>query len=262
MKNEQHLSIDKNNSAFAAQLIDASHTLSDISETIVALSAVQTQNNQTLLSLLTEQKNAQQYQMGYTLGIMKAYVDTLPAEVANHQRINGVPLDLLIKLKVDEAVLNQREMIKNVCNFTFETLYWSRYRRLSEAICGYGYNLYFIQERFEQFYPNGMHNFVAGFARGYSSAFHTIATECGIETVTTEPVEQDIWKNYPYFLSHEVHEYRLDGKYLFMYHGGCNFTGKDLPCGNNVQIVNKGVYEKLQSRPVDDFTPCEFTFEF
>lgn len=261
MKNE--LAISTNNQSFATQVAESLEKSREISETIAGLSAISSKNNATLNTLLAEQKNQQKYQLGCTLGLLKAYIDTLPPQIAEKQKINGIPLNMLIKLKVDEEVLNQREQLKHVNDFTIEADYWKRYRRLSELICGYGYSMCFSQERFEEFYPKGMHQFVAGFAGGYSCGFHTIAADSCIETSTTQTVKQDIWKNWQFFLKHDVTEYRLDGKYLFMYHGGCNFNGEnDVPYGNHVHFVNGGVYEKLQARSETEFISQKFDFNF
>lgn len=263
-KNENNtLALATNSTAFATQLSETCTKRAEINDTIAGLSSL-SKKSATVVALLEEQYRLARYQLGYTLGLMKAYIDTLPAELAAKQKINGIPVDLLIKIKVDEEVLNKREASRKAHDFTYETEYWKRYRRLSESICGYGYNMYFIEERYHEFYPEGIHDFVSGFANGYSNGFHTIATEAGItDLVITKPVEQDIWKNWPFFLNREVHEYRLDGKYLYMYHGGWNCSGdRDMPYGDNVRMVNHGVYEKLQARPVSDFVDMEFNFGF
>lgn len=261
--NNTTLAIEKHNEVFATQLAEAVKKSKDIAETICGLSKLENPNNATLVALLNEQVANQKFQLGYVLGLMKAYYDTLPPVVAEKQKINNIPVELLIKLKVDAEVLDNREKIKNVVDFTHETDYWARYRRLSETICGFGYNMHFIPERFKMFYPNGMHKFVSGFAEGYSNGFHTIAEESGIKTEKTNPIEQDIWKNWEYFLTHESHEYRLNGKYLFMYHGGATTRDHlDAPYGNNVKIVNENVYEALRNRAAEDFIPHNFCFNF
>ena len=119
----------------------------------------------------------------------------------------------------------------------------------------------FIEERFEGFFPNGIHRFVLGFAIGYSETFHEIAAQACIKTEFTDPKTQDIWRNWEYFLKRDVHEYRLDGNYLFMYHGGINVT-KDsaIPFYNNSRYVNKDVYEALRSRKISDFVDKPFEF--
>lgn len=252
------ITISNNNEAFAAQLTDSIRKLREYENTIEAMKQISLEKSETLMLLEAEQFNLSKEQFGYILGLLKANLDSLPDEIARTQKINDVPIDILIKLKVDQEVLEQRRK-KNVSDMTVATKYWDKYRRLSELICGYGYNCSFIPERFEQFYPGTMHHFVRGFANGYSSALHTIAEEEGIMMRRTDPVTQDIWKNWPFFLEPGCKEYSLEGKYLFMYHGGWNCSGDpNTPYGNNLQIVNEGVYAKLKSRDVKGFTSKEF----
>lgn len=261
MSNE--LMINQNDRNFAAQLTETLEKSQEIAETITGLTAIGVKNNSTVNTLLAEQKNQQRYQLGCTLGLLKAYLDTLPPQIAEKQKIGGVPLSMLIKIKVDQEVLDQREKMEHVDTICIEPDYWKRYRRLSEIICGYGYSMCFNQELFERFYPDGMHHFVSGFAGGYSCGFHTIAADACIETTTTQTVKQDIWKNWPFFLQRDVQDYRLDGKYLYMYHGGFNCTGEnDLPYGNNVRFVNGEVYKKLQARSEETFDSQKFNIIF
>ena len=258
--------IAKKGEAFSTQLRDALSKKADINETITAMKSLYSKSP-TLTALLKEQRTLEKAQLGFILGFMKAWLDTLPEDIARTQKINGIPVDLLIKLKVDENVLNILEE-KHSNGFwkhaTSATEYFDKYRRLSEMICGYGYNMYFIQRRYEEFYPNGMHNFVSGFANGYSNAFQTICVEAGIDTQKdTDPVEQDIWKNWPYFCTHDCHEYRIDGKYLFMYHGGATSPKyPNAPYGNNLKLIKQGVYEKLQVRTPENFSETAFNFVF
>lgn len=228
-------------------------------EIIEALSDI---GNETAKMLISEQATIQKYQIGYVLGSLKGNLDCLPDEVASKQKMNGIPLDFLIKMKVDQHVLDVREAA-NVGDMTHEVEYHRKYRRLSELICGFGYNMQFIEERFESFFPNGMHMFVLGFAVGYSETFHEIAAKAGISTEHTDPKTQDIWKNWPYFLDREVHEYRIDGEYLFMYHGGHNCSGNgSIPARNNCHYVNKGVYNALKVRKDSMFIEKFFDLNF
>lgn len=214
----------------------------------------------TTAAMLEKQNLLYQYQMGYILGLLKANNDCLPDDIAAQQTINGIPVGLAIKIKVDNMVLQPREEI-GPNELTYETEYWNKYRRLSELICGFGYNMRFSEERFEAFFPNGMHRFVLGFAEGYSKCFHMLADEAGIETVCTDPKTQDIWKNWMFFLKDDVEEYRLDGKYLFLYHGGYNWTkDRNIPHGNNEKLVNQEVYRLLKERTVDSKCECDFAF--
>lgn len=224
---------------------------------IEALSAT---NSLTAFALVNEQKLNYQYQIGFVLGSLKANLDCLPDEIALRQKVNGIPLDLFIKMKVDEFVLDIRE-VSHANEMTSYTDYEEKYRRLSELICGFGYNMSFIEERFESFFPNGTHRFVLGFAVGYSETFHEIAAQACVPTEFTDPKTQDIWKNWEFFLKRDVHEYRLDGNYLFMYHGGFNCAGDDsIPYGDNSRNVNKKVYTALKARKSNDFVNKPFDF--
>lgn len=256
MKNE--IVISNKTSAFKAQLAESLEMMAEYNRTIDALKQVPLKGNETLARMIAEQAEFAREQLGYTLGLIKANLDSLPVKVAMQQRINEIPVDVMIKMKVDHEVLEQREKL-GTNDMTPAKEYDKKYRRLSELICGYGYNCSFIPERFREFYPKGMHRFVRGFANGYSSALHTIAEEEGIKMQRTDPVTQDIWKNYPYFLDHGCREYSLEGKYLFMYHGGWNCSGNPhTPYGNNVQMINQNLYQKLQARDVSEFTSTEF----
>ena len=228
---------------------------SEIIEELTAIGSI------TAIALINEQKRNQQFQVGYVFGSLKANLDCLPDEIAARQKMNGIPLNLLIKMKVDEFVLDVRE-VSHAQEMTGYTDYEGKYRCLSECICGFGYNMSFIEERFESFFPNGIHRFVLGFAVGYSETFHEIAAQACIKTEFTDPKTQDIWRNWEFFLKRDVHEYHLDGNYLFMYHGGFNCTGdSSIPYGNNSHYVNKDVYETLKSRKSSDFVDKPFEFD-
>lgn len=255
MKNELTISNTPNSMSRVYTMAAKAKESFDIVE---ALSAT---GNKTALALIDEQKRNQQFQVGYVFGSLKANLDCLPEEIAARQKMNGIPLDFLIKMKVDEFVLNVRE-VSHAQEMTGYTDYEGKYRRLSECICGFGYNMSFIEERFESFFPNGIHRFVLGFAVGYSETFHEIAAQACIKTEFTDPKTQDIWRNWEFFLKRDVHEYRLDGNYLFMYHGGFNCTGdSSIPYGNNSHYVNKDVYETLKSRKSSDFVDKPFEFD-
>lgn len=236
--------------------------VSKAKETFAVIKALEAIDNKTAFALINEQKLKYQYQMGYVLGALKANYDTLPEDIAARQKINNVPLNLLIKMKVDEFVLNVRE-VSNPNDLTNCTEYDDRYRRLSELICGFGYNMEFLEDRFELFFPNRTHKFVLGFAEGYAETFHKIAEEACVEVEYTDAKSQDIWKNLKFFLERDVHEYRLDGKYLFMYHGGHNCSAdKSIKYGKDGRYVNENVYENLKSRKSSDFVDKTFNFNF
>jgi len=255
MKNELTISNTPNSMSRVYTMAAKAKETFDIVEALTAT------GNKTAFALINEQKLNQQFQVGYVFGSLKANLDCLPDEIAACQKMNGIPLNLHIKMKVDEFVLDVRE-VSHAQEMTGYTDYEGKYRRLSECICGFGYNMSFIEERFESFFPNGIHRFVLGFAVGYSETFHEIAAQACIKTEFTDPKTQDIWRNWEFFLKRDVHEYRLDGNYLFMYHGGCNCTGdSSIPYGNNSHHVNKDVYEALKSRKSSDFVDKPFEFD-
>jgi len=236
------------NEALMPELTVAFESLNEKAEIVKMLQA---SKDEVITEMVDDYQKQQQMQIPYLLGLLKANLDILPSEYADQQIVDCIPLDYYIKMIVNERVLCKRERMKTVCEMTLETEYWRKYRRLSETICGYGYNMYFIEDRFKRFYPEGLHEFVTAFAKGYSAAFHTAAKRVGIETVVTDPVTQDIWKNWPFFLEYGTRKYRLDGKYMYMYHGGYNCTGDDtIPFGSNTKIINEHVYTMLKGGPV------------
>lgn len=217
--------------------------------------------SESIEAMKEQQDGTCKYNMGAILGTLKAFNDTLPQEVAANQRINGVPLDMMIKVKIDQIVTEQRK--KNCPNeMTLETSYMGKYRRLSELICGYGYNMYFLEDRFKEFFP-GVHKIVLGFAEAYSEYFHKLASVMGIQTVTTSPKTQDIWKNWMYFLDPKTTQYSLEGNYLYMYHGGWNCSGNpNIPGQDNQKVVNKGTYAVMRGRNPEEFEKAQFDFTF
>lgn len=253
MKNNQ-LMLSNNNRAFLNLIEDSSKKINDVNEVLTGLKSITTTSNATLSTMIAEQENQLRYQRGYNLGVLKAFIDTLPTELAEAQTFNGVPLNMLIKLKVDEDVLKQIDRKNCSVYMSFNSSHWANYRRLSEMICGYGYSMVFSQSRFEEYFKNGVHMFVAGFANGYSHSFHMISAEAGIVTEKTHPVHQDIWKNWQFFLEPDMSTYHLDGEFLFMYHGGFNCSDDfSIPYGNNVRVINVGIYDSLKSRPISSF---------
>lgn len=217
--------------------------------------------SESIEAMKEQQEGTCKYNMGAILGTLKAFNDTLPEEVAAMQRINDVPLDMLLKFKIDQIVTEQRKKNRPL-EMTSETSYMAKYRRLSEMICGYGYNMYFLEDRFKEFFP-GVHKIVLGFAEAYSEYFHKLASIMGIQTVTTSPKTQDIWKNWMYFLDPKTTQYSLEGNYLYMYHGGWNCSGNpNIPCKDNQKVVNQGTYAAMRDRNPEEFEKDQFDFTF
>lgn len=217
--------------------------------------------SESIEAMKAQQDGTCKYNMGAILGTLKAFNDTLPEEIAAMQRVNEVPLDMLIKIKIDQIVTEQRKKNRPM-EMTSETSYMAKYRRLSEMICGYGYNMYFLEDRFKEFFP-GVHKIVLGFAEAYSEYFHKLASVMGIQTVTTSPKTQDIWKNWMYFLDPKTTKYSLEGTYLYMYHGGWNCSGNpNIPCKDNQKVVNQGAYAVMRDRNPEEFEKAQFDFTF
>lgn len=217
--------------------------------------------SESIEAMKAQQEGTCKYNMGAILGTLKSFNDTLPQEVAAKQRINGVPLDMMIKFQIDKSVTEQRKKNRPL-EMTSETAYMPKYQRLSEMICGYGYNMYFLEDRFKEFFP-GVHTIVLGFAEAYSEYFHKLASVMGIQTVTTSPKTQDIWKNWMYFLDPKTTKYSLEGTYLYMYHGGWNCSGNpNIPCKDNQKVVNQGTYAVMRDRNPKEFEKAQFDFTF
>lgn len=217
--------------------------------------------SESIEAMKAQQEGTCKYNLGAILGTLKAFNDTLPQEAAEMQRINGVPLDMMIKFKIDHIVREERKKNRPL-EMTSETSYMPKYRRLSEMICGYGYNMYFLEDRFKEFFP-GVHTIVLGFAEAYSEYFHKLASVMGIQTVTTSPKTQDIWKNWMCFLDSKTTKYSLEGTYLYMYHGGWNCSGNpNIPYKDNQKVVNKGTYAVMRDRNPKEFEKAQFDFTF
>lgn len=212
-------------------------------KTITSLSRFQ---NDVAVAAVREYEMKELYTQGYALGMLLSYAQLAPEEI----KVEEISASIWVKMQMDQLVL---EKLKNSNNVTWKNRlqdsYEYTYRRLSELICGYGYNLYFIEERFQRFFAEGTHNVVQGFAEGYSHVFHSMAVYGGIKADVTNPKEQDIWKNYLYFISPTCLEYRIDGMYHFAYnlHGSEHLFGGELPYYSNQKEVNVGVYEQIKA---------------
>lgn len=262
-----NIAIYNGNDRFKKGLEKSMESITATSKVIASIAQLD-QNNATVQAFLKNEHEKNLYNKGHLLGYMKAWIDTLPEKLAAKQLISGIPVNMLIKLKVDEEVLNILEKYYPRgfwTTVTCETEYRKKYRRLCEMICGYGYNMYFIEKRFKEMFPDGMDRFVEGFAYGYSESLSTIAAgyEC-YQAGETDPKTQDIWKNWQFFLTHDCDTYTLEGEYFFMYHGGYNCSQKPAPYGseNACRQVNKGLYEALKNRNPYDFESCDFNYSF
>lgn len=178
------------------------------------------------------------------LGALKANLDLLPEELAITQVFDEVPLDVLIKNKMDNMVRKVRLRSRDTKELTTTMDHWERYVELSKIICGYKGNCKFKEELFRQFYPDDTSNYVSMFATGYSEVFHQSAQDAAIKTSFTHTKTKDIWKNWAYFIEEGVYSYRIDGNYVVVYE----------PFHEMFRSTkNEGVYDKLKARDKDLF---------
>lgn len=103
----------------------------------------------------------------------------------------------------------------------------------------------FANKLIARIFPNGIDKFVTSFACAYNTTFHMIANESGVQTAITEPMTQDIWRNWEYFWNPEEKEYRLDGEFAQFYDG--EEFSQELDNGNRLIKINEGVYEALKN---------------
>lgn len=192
-----------------------------------------------LFEIVSDEKKAEVVrQLAYTLGLLKANLDSLPTELATEQIFNNLPLKEFIKKKVNQHVDKQ-----------IKADYWTFYRNSSEEVCGFGRSLSFDHDKFKEIFPGNIHHFVSGFARGYSNGLHLIAESQGIGIIKTDPITQDIWKNWQFFLDPQCTEYSLEGTYIFPYYNGYNWSGKaNIPYGDNIQDTNLKLYSEIRKK--------------
>lgn len=193
------------------------------------------------------------YYLGRYLGTLKCFLDTLPPHVARKQKINDVPIDIFIKTKVDENVMDilDREhpagtltdyFPGGVDKYVNDNQFYV-YVKLLDVICGYRGSKNFNQKNFSKLFPDSVSKFVTGFASAYNEMFVEICAAYGKQTSRTDYLREDIWKNWLFFFSHGCYEYRLDGKYIDQ------MSRKPL----ETYEPNKDLYYLLQSRAEEHF---------
>lgn len=183
-------------------------------------------------------------QIGNLLGGMKATLDTLPESYAMHQKVNNVPLNEWIKQEVNERVFFRfLQMYKNKEDY-LEAMKRQRELLRHDIMLG-EYEEEFANKLIARIFPNGIDKFVTSFACAYNTTFHMIANESGVQTAITEPMTQDIWRNWEYFWNPEENEYRLDGEFAQFYDG--EEFSQELDDGNRLIKINEGVYEALKN---------------
>ena len=212
------------------------------------------------ISVIKDLKFEQLFAIGYFYGSLKANFDCLPGSIAQRQQIQGIPLAMFIKETIREQVISVRKHHK-VDNFVnFGEGYLNAYRKLSCHFCGYGSNVELNKREFHMFFPSLSYRFVEGFVKGYSDTLHEMAIQADVILMATDPLLQDLWKNFSYFLNPGTFNYSLDGYYLFPYVG----YFEDQP-GVYERIgfnINNTAYEELKSRDVSLFKNRDFDIFF
>lgn len=204
-----------------------------------------------LTEILEKEKWQFSYCRGSYLGALKCLMDTLPPRVAKRQQIDGVPIDIFIKLKVDENVLDVLErdypsgimtgyFAKGIVKCAKDPVNPEHiYIKLLNVICGYKYGGTFRENFFTELFPKGTGYFVKGFAESYHKTFKELCDSNNKYLDNTTPVE-DLLKNWPYWFTRTTSAYRLDGTYI------------NQKMEESLSI-NLGLYEMFQERPEADF---------
>lgn len=227
--------------------------ISEANETLSTIQALLATQNETARSIAANETLKHKYQIGRIYGTLKAYLDCMPDKIASNQKINGIPLNFWIKMKVDEHVLDILEKTKGYVYAHFNSVdHKGIYEKLPYQIFTYSFT--YNEKKFKDCFPNNTHEFVLGFSESYSEVFHEIAAFKQIETDCTDPKMQDIWRNWEYFFKRDVSDYRIDGEFLLL---------KDGPYATSVyKFMNKDVYENIRSYDDSEFTETAFDFKF
>ena len=249
------LAFSKCNSLF--KVSEAAKNANDLTQIIQKISELDSDKSS---SVIKDQKFEQLFAIGYFYGSLKANLDCLPDSIAQRQQIQGVPLAMVIKEKICDFVINVRKHHK-VDNFVnFGKGYLNAYRNLSGRFCGYGSQVKLNEKEFRVFFPSLSYRFVEGFVKGYSETLHEMAIQADVILMATDPLLQDLWKNFSYFLNPETFEYSVDGYYLFPYVGYFeNQPGVYEKIGFN---INDTIYAELKSREVYLFEHRDFEIIF
>lgn len=194
------------------------------------------------------------------LGMLKAWYDVMPEDIQETLKVHHIPLNMLIKMKIDQMVYDEllkcRPVPELVSGFGFyeRDSYMGNYRRFREMICGCGYNCSFIEERFREGFCGNTSYAVEGFARGYSELISLLAQGDEHYTHKSDPKEEDIWKNWKYFLKNDCVDYSIEGTYIPMYNGGAPVSFKFQRCrsGFCTEERNTGLYESLRKKVTTD----------
>ena len=249
------LAFSKRNSLF--KVSEAAKKANELTQIIQKLSELDSDKSR---SVIKDQKFEQLFATGYFYGSLKANFDCLPDSIAQRQQIQGIPLAMFIKETIREQVISVRKHHK-VDNFVnFGEGYLNAYRNLSGRFCGYGSNVELNKREFHMFFPSLSYRFVEGFVKGYSETLHEMAIQADVILFQTDPLLQDLWKNFPYLVNPDTMDYSLAGYYLFPYVG----YFEDQP-GVYERIgfnINNTAYEELKSRDVYLFKNRDFDIFF
>ena len=249
------LAFSKRNSLF--KVSEAAKKANELTQIIQKLSELDSDKSR---SVIKDQKFEQLFATGYFYGSLKANFDCLPDSIAQRQQIQGIPLAMFIKETIREQVISVRKHHK-VDNFVnFGEGYLNAYRNLSGRFCGYGSHVELNKKEFHMFFPSLSYRFVEGFVKGYSETLHEMAIQADVILFQTDPLLQDLWKNFPYLVNPDTMDYSLAGYYLFPYVG----YFEDQP-GVYERIgfnINNTAYEELKSRDVYLFKNRDFDIFF
>lgn len=181
-------------------------------------------------ALVASHRRSIEQAYGRLLGMLKADNDTRP--ISARAVVDGIPVDNLIKIMVDEHVRLKRPSIVN----------------------GYNEEVFNVKPNEESvtMYFGITKDFVMGFATSYSWTISEIAKKKHKKFTPTD-VYESICSNKNYFFFSDFSEYRIDGKYEIrrnrLYFG--RYFGYGIPRFYlrkkiKVKEKNKGLYEKLQ----------------
>ena len=249
------LTFSKRNSLF--KVSEAAKKANELTQIIQKISELDSDKSR---SVIKDQKFEQLFAIGYFYGSLKANFDCLPDSIAQRQQIQGIPLAMFIKETIREQVISVRKhhKVDNFVNFGED--YLNAYRNLSGRFCGYGSNLELNKREFHMFFPSLSYRFVEGFVKGYSETLHEMAIQADVILFQTDPLLQDLWKNFPYLVNPDTMDYSLAGYYLFPYVG----YFEDQP-GVYERIgfsINNTAYKELKSRDVYLFKNRDFDIFF
>lgn len=210
---------------------------------------VKNTNNQTAQVQLFLEKNVLEEMKFKYLGKLKAWIDSLPEEVASDVTIDDVPLELYIKMFVDSKVLDILEAERGAYvkypsfGFSSELKPIEAYEKLVRYISGYGYCLNFVEERYKEFFKEDIADCITAFAKGYHEMICTLANSVGFAfNLPCRRTEEEVFRNWTYFLRRDSMEYSLEGIFINPY------VGHTLGSIYREEYYNHDLYKTLRKR--------------